>query len=385
MTNFRAKTAAVLLVLLGSVTGFGGLAHAQTDATYRWGALSATEDEVDTPTAVGNLGDITEIAAGNASALALTSSGTVYTWGLGMHGELGQGNTADSVSSAVEVPGLPTIAGIAEFQDTDVAWTASGTAYGWGYNENGGLCTGDKTQYDSPIELTNLSGVVSVAGGAGHAEYLLSNGSIVGCGQNQDGQLGNGTTSNSTTPVTVEGLPVGPTVTQISAGNLTTSAVLSDGTVWMWGDGEYGQLGNGTKTNSDIATQVALPSAAAQVYSGGNVTTDGQSLALLQNGQVYGWGNNAYGQLGDGTTKTNNTVPVLASALPSGPTWSYVVTGAQTSYAVDTSGDVYAFGNDSVGQCGDGGSSGSVLTPELVQTGVNLLSSTADDVVSHVP
>jgi alpha-tubulin suppressor-like RCC1 family protein len=374
----RVIVGAIAVVLLTA-----GVASAKTDTTYRWGALNATRDQLNTPSPIASLTGVTEIAAGNSSAMALTGGGSVYTWGLGVHGELGQGNTTDSINTAVQVPGLPTIVGIAEFQDTDIAWTASGVAYGWGFNEDGGLCTGNTTDYKSPVELTNLSGVVAAAGGAGHAEYLLSSGAIVGCGENSDGQLGNGTMRNSTTPVTVSGLPAA--VTQISAGNLTSSALLSDGTVYMWGRGKYGQLGDGSQASSDVPVQVELPSAARQVDSGGSLTINGQSLALLTNGAVYGWGNNHDGQLGNGTTKTNNTVPVQATALPADVTITKVISGGSTGYALDSAGDVFGFGDNSNGQVGNGTSGGNVLTPTVVLTGADMISSTADDAVAHTP
>ena len=162
--------------------------------------------------------------------------------------------------------------------------------------------------------------------------YLLANGAVEACSQNSDGQLGNGTTTDSLKPVRVKGLPSSP-VTSISAG----------------------------------------PSS---------------STALLKNGQVWGWGNNKAGQLGNGTTKNVNKLPVEATALPTGVTFTYVATGGDHSLGLDSAGDVYAWGNDGRGQLGDAGNTDegdpgtAVLVPVKVLTGASLVSAPANDSVA---
>jgi alpha-tubulin suppressor-like RCC1 family protein len=331
---------------------------------------------------VANLTGIVALAAGNASDMALDSTGHVWTWGDGVNGVLGQGNTTDQVTSAVEVSGLPTIVAIGEADDTDVAIDTSGNVWGWGWNEGGQLCTGNTKEHKSPILLTNLSGVVAAAGGGTHMTYLLANGTIEACGKNSAGQLGDGTFTSSTTPVTVTGLPASP-ITAITAGPSTSTVLLENGQVWDWGNNQYGQLGNGTKQKSDVPVLVKLPSAVAQVYAGGDDRANGQSLALLRNGEVWGWGNNAQGQLGNGTTRKVNRNPLKATALPSGVTFKYLASGGAQSLGLDSDGNVWAWGSDSKGQVGDGNSSGSVLDPVIVLSGSNLISATANDSVAH--
>src|ERR1700677_2905911 len=123
--------------------------------------------------------------------------------------------------------------------------------------------------------------------------------------------------TNSFTPTTVIGLPSSPIVA-ISAGQATSLVLLANGQVWTWGENQYGNLGDGNTTDSDVPVQVQLPSAAAQISAGGDGNSNGQSLALLTSGTVYGWGDDKWGQLGNGTTSTVNTVPVQAASLPSG-------------------------------------------------------------------
>jgi alpha-tubulin suppressor-like RCC1 family protein len=383
------------VVLLGLGILDSGLAAASTTTSSssadRWGSFytptGSDPNQADAPTPVDNLTDITAIAAGNASDMALDSQGNVWTWGDNADGVLGDGDSTDHVSAAVQVSGLPKIVAIGEADDTDVAVDAGGAVWGWGWNEAGQLCSSAIRQQTTPVRLADLSGVIAAAGGGTHMTYLLANGTLEACGQNNDGQLGNGTTTDSLKPVKVKGLPSSP-VASISAGPSSTTALLADGQVWDWGENNYGQLGDGTRTNSDLPVRVPLSGAATEVYAGGDNQTNGQSLALLTNGQVWGWGNNKAGQLGNGASKTVNTRPLEATALPAGLTFTYVATGGDHSLGLDSAGDVYAWGSDSHGQLGDPGNSdegdpgATVLLPVKVLSGAALVSATANDSVA---
>jgi len=232
------------------------------------------------------------------------------------------------------------------------------------------------------MKLTNLSGVVAAAGGGTHMTYLLANGKMEACGGGRKGELGNGTFTSSLTPVPVTGLP-SSAITAITAGPSTSTALLANGQVWDWGSNQFGQLGDGTRTNSDVPVQVQLPSAAAQVYAGGDDRENGQSLALLKNGQVWGWGDDANGQLGNGGHRKVNKRPLEATALPSGVTFTFVAAGGAHSLGLDSAGNVWAWGSNTKGQVGDGSSGSNVLTPVKVLTGVGLVSATANDSVAQ--
>jgi alpha-tubulin suppressor-like RCC1 family protein len=382
------KIASVAVAVLASILLVSSVAKAQTGTINRWGGYDTPargdSHQVDSPTAVGDLSNITTILAGNASYMALDATGHVWTWGDGVDGVLGDGGTVDHPDSAVEVAGLPTIRAIGEADDTDVAIDTDGNVWGWGWNEGGQLCLGDTKKRLSPVELTNLSGVAAAAGGGTHMTYLLSNGTMEACGENTKGQLGNGTTVSSTTPVSVIDLPASP-ITAITAGPSTSTALFLNGQVWDWGNNVYGQLGDGTKKMSDIPVNVKLPGPAIEVYAGGDQRSNGQSLALITNDdetQVWGWGDGANGQLGNGSNRRVNRYPVEASALPSGVTFTYVATGGAASYALTSTGDLYSFGSNSVGQIGDKASGGNVMTPTDVMSGVTNVTSTANDVAA---
>ncbi|HXQ62986.1 MAG TPA: hypothetical protein VN796_11675 [Acidimicrobiales bacterium] len=389
--HFFAPLGACALIVLGQVgiEAAASSARVPMDTTQHWGSYSESSgnsQEVDTPTVLGRLNDVVAIQAGNASGMALSRrhGRHVYVWGLGANGALGIGGKRNALTSAVEVPGLPPIAAIGESDDTDVAVTTTGAVYGWGWNSGGQLCLGNTSEVDRPVLIPLLTGVVAAAGGGTHMTYLLGNGSIVACGENTHGQLGNGTFTDSTTPVTVTGLPAG-TVTQISAGP-TASAALVGGAVWDWGNNQYGQLGNGSTTDSDVPVEAGLPvgTTATEVYEGGDNSGNGQVLALTNTG-VYGWGNDSEGQLGNGTTPSRVDRPTLASALPTGVTFTSVASGGHHGLGLDSSGNVWAWGGGGAGQIGNGTSSGNVLTPVMVLTGADMISATADTSVAHVP
>jgi hypothetical protein len=373
----RLLVAATVLVGLGLGTGASGAATAHT--TYRWGAYN--ESPPTKPVPVANLTGVVAIAAGNASDMALDENGNVWTWGTDVHGVLGDMDGPDSPNKAIEVKGLPKIAAVAESNDTDLAIATDGTVWGWGWNNRGQLCTGNTASHDAPVEVQNLTGVVAAAGGNEHEVYLLSNGSLVSCGLNSNGELGDGNFVSSTLPVAVAGLPASA-VEEITAGPDTSEALLANGEVWAWGTGHWGQLGNGQTHDSSVPVLVTLPSAASEIYAGGSEISNGQSLALLADGQVWGWGNNSNGQLGNGERRATNPVPVPATAMPD-VTFTSVVSGGDCGFGLDANGNVWAWGSDLDDHLGDGGTSGVVLTPEIVMTGVDLISATAGDAVAH--
>src|SRR5450756_2229802 len=214
-----------------------------------------------------------------------------------------------------------------------------GSAWAWGYNVYGQLGNGTTTNSSTPVAVTNGTSVTAIAGGASHSLALTSTGQVLAWGDNAYGELGNASITNSTTPVAVS-LPSGTTVTAIAAGYNHSLALTSSGQVLAWGyngDGELG-TGNGT-TNSSIPVAVSLPSGTTvtAIAGGGR-----HSLALTSTGQVLAWGYNGYGGLGNGTIFQNNT-PVAVS-LPSGTTVTAIAGGFFHSLALTSAGQVLAWG-----------------------------------------
>jgi alpha-tubulin suppressor-like RCC1 family protein len=260
--------------------------------------------------------------------------------------------------------------------DTAYAIDTTGHVWGWGANAGGELCLGNEQSYSTPVELS-FSNVTAVAGAYQHATYDAG-GTLYSCGGNSDGQLGDGSTKPSLIPVQVKGLS-GASVIALVSGFADTGALLSDGQYYDWGGDGEGQLGNGTVgQSSDVPVQVQLPAAATQAVLGGNGPRDGQTLVMLSDGSVYAWGANSAGQLGTGNTRSKSS-PVQIFP-PAGVTYQALATGGDASYAVSASGDVYAWGGNSGGQLGDGTTTAS-KTPVLVESqATSLISATSNNV-----
>jgi hypothetical protein len=249
------------------------------------------------------------------------------------------------------------------------AVTAAGAAMCWGLNAQGQL--GDATLVDktTPVPVTGLSSdVIAVTAGAFHSCALTIAGAVKCWGSNSWGQLGDGTNMAATTPVAVEGLTSG--VVAITAGRYFTCALTEAGAALCWGRNDFGQLGNGTTTDSTVPVSVSGLSSSVARISGGFAHT----CAVTDAGAVSCWGSNSHGQLGNGTT-TDELVPVQVSGLTSGA--SGVSTGRYHSCAVAAGGAVRCWGRNSSGQLGNG-----TMTDSAVPVSVSGLSSGIVSVVS---
>ena len=188
---------------------------------------------------------------------------------------------------------------------------AANGAVAWGDNSAGQLGNGTVTASGIPVGVGNLSGVKALAAGDRFTLALRTNGTVEAWGDNTHGQLGDGTTASADVPVPVKGLTG---VTAVAAGGAHALALLSNGTVVAWGDNTFGQLGNpGTPLgppNSDVPVPVqGLSGTVTAVSAGGQ-----SSLALLKGGSVAAWGDNALGQLGNGSA-SESTTPVTVTGL----------------------------------------------------------------------
>jgi alpha-tubulin suppressor-like RCC1 family protein len=291
---------------------------------------------------------VTAIAGGYGHSLALTSTGQVLAWGLNNYGQLGNGTTTNSSTPfPVSVPAGTTITAIAGGGQHSLALTSSGQVLAWGYNFYGQLGNGTTTSSNTPVAVSLPSGttVTAIIGGLYHSLALTSSGQVLAWGRNSEGELGNGTTTITgcsciSTPVQVS-LPSGTTVIAIAAGGLDSLALTSTGQVLAWGSNGSGELGNGTTTTTgclciSIPVQVSLPSGTTVTAIAGG---SGHSLALTSTGQVLAWGYNYYGELGNGTI-TNSSIPVVVSAFPAALA---IAGGGNHSLAIQLSAVVAVF------------------------------------------
>ncbi|PVZ52241.1 RCC1 repeat- and reductase domain-containing protein [Arthrobacter sp. H-02-3] len=275
------------------------------------------------PAAPPGLTNVKTIISTGHTTYALKTDGTVWAWGLNPWGQLGNGTTTNS-STPVRVTGLTSATAITANDGSAYALLQDGTVWAWGGNWWGELGNGTANNSSStPVRVTGLTGATAITASVWDvsAYALLQDGTVWAWGGNATGQLGNGTTTDSSTPVQVTGLTGATAVTTetFDAGgntsNTTSYALLQDGTVRAWGYNQYGQLGNGTTTNSSTPVQVTgLTSATAITASGSG---NNRAYALLQDGTVRAWGSNSYWELGNGTT-TDSWIPVQVG-VTSGP------------------------------------------------------------------
>lgn len=341
-------------------------------------------NQVHGPGDVGYLTGITAVAGGNEMSVALKNDGTVWTWGLNYHGSLGDGSSSDS-STPVQVHGpgdvgfLTGITAISSAGSQVLALKNDGTVWAWGFNLFGMLGDGTTSDSNVPVQVHGvgdvgfLTGVSAVASGSFVSMALKSDGTVYMWGHGAQGQMGNGSNSDSHVPVQVHGVGnVGflTGITAIDASYEEGFAVKSDGTLYGWGYNFYGILGDNTTTNRNVPVQVHGPGNVGFLTNVIDVASGiYQTTALKSDGTVWTWGQNFDAQLGDGTT-TNSPVPVQVH----GPGNVGYFTGA-TSIANGNGESVFAtrssdntqwgWGIDGVGQLANC-NTGQFSTPQMV-------------------
>ncbi|GIM86681.1 hypothetical protein Sar04_34170 [Salinispora arenicola] len=294
-------------------------------------------------------------AVAQHASTSTIASDTILAWGDNSFGQFGNGSTTSSSTPvAVSLPAGTTVTAIAGSDTHSLALTSAGTVLAWGGNSSGQLGNGSTTSSSTPVAVSLPAGttVTAIAAGAGHSLAVTSTGAALAWGDNSVGQLGNGSTTDSSTPVAVS-LPAGTTVTAIAGGLGHSLAVTSTGAALAWGNNAQGQLGDGTTTSRSTPITVRLPLVTA--VAAGSF----HSLASTSTGATYAWGRNSSGQLGNGST-TDSTTPVAVS-LPTGSTATIVAAGSDHSLAVTSTGAALAWGSNSVGQLGNGSTADSSL------------------------
>lgn len=380
-----------LLLVAAALLGMHPVAAgaATAPSALHWGKLfgdkiGSNSDDLLSPTRVslGDTSPITQVATSNSTDYALLSDGTLWAWGQGDKGELGNGGHANSFSKGVRVK-FPSGVRIASIPtdvmpfDTGLAVDTNGNAWGWGLNEKGQLCLGNDALQPVPVKLP-LTHVTALAGAWNHAVYD-SKGTVYSCGDGGRGVLGDGKTKASNVPVRVRGL-AGLTVTSLVSSGGNAGALTSTGRVYDWGLNTSGQLGTGaTSAYSAVPVRATIPgtSPVTDYVQGGSNPHNGQSLVKLANGSLYAWGNDTWSQLGDGGTTSRPSPERIRPRA--GVTYHTLASGGATSYAIDSKGNVWAWGQDNFGQVGNGKRTKSVVTPVRVASGAVAISSTAEN------
>jgi alpha-tubulin suppressor-like RCC1 family protein len=218
----------------------------------------------------------------------------------------------------------------------------AGPALATGDNQFGQLGDGTTTDRTSPVAVLNLNDIVAVAAGGHHSLAVLHDGTVWAWGRNGFGQLGDGTNTNKKSPVQVVGLSG---IVAVAAGSGHSMALKYDGTVWAWGYNNHGQLGDGTTTASYTPVRVSGLANIVAIAAGSD-----HCVALDWNGAVWAWGYNADGQVGDGST-TDRHLPTQTIGITD---VRAIAAGTNHTLAAKSDGTVWAWGYNNYGQLGDG-------------------------------
>jgi alpha-tubulin suppressor-like RCC1 family protein len=303
-------------------------------------------------------GEVSQVTAAFGGCALIRSGGlatSLRCWGDNTWGELGDGTTTDRTTS-VKVQGLPNnIQFVASGGTHNCALVHNGGARCWGENDKGQLGDGTTTNRSTPVTVTGLPlNLAQIAAADDHTCALLTDGTVKCWGQNNKGQLGDGTTSDRSTPVAVSGLT---DVAQIALGDAYTCALLNSGDVECWGLNAFGELGNGTTTDSKSPVFVTGIGPGVRAISAGDATT----CAVLLSTQVSCWGDDGSGELGNGSVGGQSDTPVMVSG------GSFLSDGASIGLSMGVT--ACGLDNNQVAQCWGGNFDGQVGDGSLTDTG----------------
>ena len=360
-----------------SLGGIHSAAITKDGSLYKWGGGDKTR-----PHRVAS--NVQSVKLGYSHTTVISKDGGLYTWGSNNYGQLGNGTTINS-SNPIKI--MNDVVNCAGGGNHTIALKKDGTVYTWGYNNCGQLGDGTTTDRTSPgaiqiYDHTNVltsSGVkhgiipdngnysfgstgeiVQVAAGGTHSAAVTKDGDLYMWGSNGAGQLGVYSNANSKIPIKVNNssstLPE-KSVKYVALGGNHSAAITKDGSLYIWGWNNYGQLGDGTTT--ERYTPIKIMDNVASVSLG-----DYHSAAVTKDGSLYMWGNNSSGQLGDGTTTSRYTPVKIMNNVAS------VSLGSSHSAAITKDGSLYMWGWNHYGQLGDGTTTSYRYTPVKIMDNV---------------
>lgn len=250
---------------------------------------------------VGGITDWVKVSGRGRSKIALRNNGSLWGWGANSTGELGDGTTTNRSSPVSVIGGFNDWVDVSMCLGGTIAIRANGTAWAWGSNEFAALGDGTTTTKSSPVSVVGgFTDWVNVAISPANGGGVRSNGTMWGWGQNFSGAIGDGTTIDKSSPVSVVG---GFTDwTQLTLGRSFALGLRSNGTIWGWGANGVGQLGTGTSGATNFSSPVSVVGGFTNWVSVSASQAAYHVVGVRSNGTVWAWGNNSRGQLGDGTS-----------------------------------------------------------------------------------
>jgi len=289
-------------------------------------------------------------AVGSAHTLVLFDDNTLYGCGYNSSGQLTSIPSGTSKLTAMTLPIGKTPSMISVGYNRSLALMTDGSIYACGYNNVGQLGNGtiDTSSVFIPVTNNTTQTPQSIVSGNGHTMVLMANGDLYGFGNNQSGQLGDGTILNRSTMVKIT-IPSGKTIDKIYCGAAFTIILMTDQTLWVCGANSSGQLGNGTTNNINILSSLTLPvgKTLKSIKPGYDHT-----LILMTDNTIYACGGNNNGQFGNGTLTNSSTFTQMLNNTGKIPDKIYA--GYYDTIVIMSDGTTYSCGNNTFGQLGIG-------------------------------
>ncbi len=317
------------------------------------------------PVQIPSLSNVIDIAAGESHAVALKADGTVWAWGNNPVGQVGDGTTSDR-HTPVQIS-LSSVIAIESFGDSNLALKSDGTVWGWGSNAYRQLGIGNiSSSQKTPVQVHTVNNVVDIAIGLKNGAALSNAGVLWTWGDNNDGQIGDGTTTDRPSPVAISGIT---SVHSIASGSNNIMALKTDGTLWNWGN-EYA---NGI-TN---IVQYRVPTQIPSIQNVASFSThSGRVTAIKTDGTMWSFGYNSAGTngVGDSTVLSIYRLPhqvVISDLTTPLVDMIFIKSGDSHSMAVKADGTVWTWGTNTYGKLGDGTTTNRNYAVQV--SGLNLL------------
>jgi alpha-tubulin suppressor-like RCC1 family protein len=319
---------------------------------WAWGANSngqvgdGTINNRLTPFQVSPGSTWTDVTAGKFYTVAIKSDGTLWAWGINTYGTLGDGTYVDRLVP-VQIGAHNDWAAVSAGSDHTLALKKNGTLWAWGRNQACEIGNGNKLIQAVPVQIGMDTDWSTIGAGSSHSHAIKTNGALWGWGANGYGQLGNGDDDQSCVPIRIG---TDSDWKFVAGANKHALAIKRDDTLWAWGDNMYGQLGTGSTIGTLIPIRIHNYEGTWATVSPGKTYTLAITSYDASHGELWSWGDNTYGQLGNGAIGVPQNFPWIAVGGP----WLRVSAGEKHGAAIFQDNSIQTWGNNELGQLGNG-------------------------------